>query len=64
MKKSQRFSNMHPENAEEFEWNWDRDLSADDLPYHTQKEGRAESKARRNRRKSARDMQNDEYVED
>ncbi len=55
---------MHPENAEEFEWNWDRDLSADDLPYHTQKEGRAESKARRNRRKSARDMQNDEYVED
>ena len=64
MKKSQRFSNIHPDDAEEFEMNWDRDLSGDDFPYHMHKTSRSESKERRNRHKSARDMHTDNAIEE
>ena len=64
MKKSQRFSNMHPNEAGEFGMNWDWDLSGDDFPYHMHKTSCSELKARRNRHKSVRDMHIDDVVED
>ena len=54
MKKSQRFSNMYPDDAEVFEQSWDWDLLEGDLPYHTHKTSRLGSRTKRNRHKSTR----------
>jgi hypothetical protein len=68
MKKLQRFSSMHPDDAEREELYWDRNLLEEDITCHARRTGRhaskSKAKARKIQNRSTRNMQEDDFVED
>jgi hypothetical protein len=50
MKKSQRLRNFNPDEADQSECYWDRDLMDEEFQYHTYRAGRSASRRRENTR--------------
>jgi hypothetical protein len=68
MKRPQRFTNVHPDDAEREELYWDRKLLEDDSICHARRtdrqSSRSKAKARKTQSRSTRNMQEDDFVED
>ena len=68
MKRLQRFANMRPNDGEQEEWYWDRNLLEEDITCHAKKTGRraskSKAKARKFQNRTTRNMQEDDIVED
>ena len=68
MKRIQRFANMRPNDDEQEEWYWDRKLLEEDITCHAKKTGRhvskSKAKARKNRNRITRNMEENDFVED
>jgi hypothetical protein len=68
MKRVQRFANMRPDDAEQEELYWDRNLLEEDITCHARRTGRhaskSKAKARKIQNRSTRNMQEDDFVED
>lgn len=68
MKRLQRFANMHPNDDEQEELYWDRNLLEEDIKCHAKKTGRraskSKAKARKMRNRTTRNIQEDDFVED
>jgi hypothetical protein len=68
MKRPQRFTNVHPDDAEREELYWDGKLLEDDSIYHARRtdrhSSRSKAKAKKIQSKSTRNTQEDDFVED
>lgn len=68
MNRLQRFANMHPNDGEQEEWYWDRNLLEEDITCHAKKTGRhvskSKAKARKIQNRTTRNMHQNDFVED
>ena len=68
MKRIQRFTDVHPDDAEREELYWERNLLEDDSICHARRTGRLSSrskaKAKKIQSRSTRSIKEDDFVED
>ena len=68
MKRIQRFSDMRPNDGEQEEWYWDRNLLEEDITCHAKKTGRhaskSKAKVRKIQKRITRNMEENDFVED